>query len=124
MPVMPASLSYRLKKSWTVTRAGRDRLQGDLQLLLGLDRLVQSVLPLPAGHHTAGELVDDDHLAVDHDIVAVAEVGDLAAERPLDVFVEPVNRERDESRSWRRRPGPCAGRRRVSSALRSRGSYL
>ena len=77
---------------------GGDRLQGDLELLLGLDRLVQAVLPLAAGHHTAGELVDDDDLAVDDDVVAVAEVGDLAAEGTLDVLVEAVDGERDERR--------------------------
>ena len=73
---------------------------------------MQAVLPLAAGHHTAGELVDDDDLAVDGDVVAVFEVGDLGAERPLDVFVEPVDRERDERRIGRRPPEPCAGRRR------------
>ncbi len=64
---------------------------------------MQSILPLPARHHTAGELVDDDHLAVDDDVVAVAQVGDLAAERTLDVFVKAVHRERDERRMRRDR---------------------
>ena len=85
---------------------------------------MQAVLPLPAGHHTAGELVDDDDLAVHDDVIAVAEVGDLGAERALDVFVEAVDREGDERRMRRRRPGPCGGPAAVSSALRSSGSYL
>ena len=56
----------------------RDRGQGlvfflDADAFLGLDRLVQAVAPIAAGHETAGELVDDDHLAflVD-DVVHVA----------------------------------------------------
>ena len=36
----------------------------DLDPLLGLDRLVQAVGPLAAGHQPAGELVDDHDLAV------------------------------------------------------------
>jgi hypothetical protein len=31
---------------------------------LGLHRLMQAVAPAPALHHAAGELVDDDDLAV------------------------------------------------------------
>jgi hypothetical protein len=39
----------------------------DLDLLFGLDRLVQAVAPAPPGHQAAGELVDDDHRPVlDH----------------------------------------------------------
>ena len=47
----------------------------DLDPFLGLDGLVQPVGPLAADHQPAGELVDDDHLAVglDH-VVAVAAV--------------------------------------------------
>jgi hypothetical protein len=37
---------------------------------LGLDGLVQAVGPAPARHQAAGELVDDDDLAVLHDVVA------------------------------------------------------
>ena len=41
---------------------GRERLvlALDLDLLLGLDRLVKTVAPAAAGHQAAGELVDDD----------------------------------------------------------------
>ncbi len=39
---------------------------------LRLDRLVQAVGPAAAGHHAAGELVDDDHLAVLDQVVDVA----------------------------------------------------
>ena len=36
----------------------------DLDVLLGLERLVQAFRIAPARHHAAGELVDDDDLAV------------------------------------------------------------
>ena len=73
---------------------------------------MQPVLPLAAGHHTAREFVDDDHLAVDDDVIAVFKVGDLGAERTLDVFVEPVDREADERRIGRDRLNlaPAGGR--------------
>src|SRR5947199_8804995 len=44
----------------------------DPDALLRLHRLVQPVRPAPAGHEPAGELVDDDHLAVLHHVVDVA----------------------------------------------------
>ena len=44
----------------------------DLHALLRLDRLVQPVRPAPARHEAAGELVDDDDLAVLHHVVDVA----------------------------------------------------
>ena len=55
----------------------RDRGQGlvflaDMHALLGFHRLVQSVGPAPAGHQSTGEFIDDDHLAVFHDVVHVA----------------------------------------------------
>ena len=59
---------------------------------------MQAVLPLAAGHHAARELVDDDDLTIDRDVIAVFQVGDLGAERALDVFVEPVNGQTDECR--------------------------
>ena len=41
-------------------------------MLLGLERLMQAFRIAPARHHAAGELVDDDDLAVAHDVVLVA----------------------------------------------------
>ena len=58
--------------------------------VLGLDRLVQAVGPLPADHQPAGELVDDDdrHLAVfgvaHHDVVLVALVEVVRLQRVVD----------------------------------------
>ena len=44
----------------------------DLDLFLRFHRLVQPVAPAPAGHEAAGELIDDDHLAVLDHVVDVA----------------------------------------------------
>ena len=41
-------------------------------MLLGFERLMQPFRIAPARHHAAGELVDDDDLAVADDIVLVA----------------------------------------------------
>ncbi len=57
----------------------------DLHFFLGLDRLVQTVGPLAADHETAGELVDDDDLAVWlHHVVTVAFVEVVGLERIVD----------------------------------------
>ena len=53
-------------------RGERLVLRLDRLMLLGLERLVQTFRITAARHHTAGELVDDDHLAVAHDVVLVA----------------------------------------------------
>ena len=57
----------------------------DLQAFLGLDRLVEAVRPAPARHRAAGELVDDHHLAIDDQVVAVAQVESLGLERLVDL---------------------------------------
>ena len=46
----------------------------DLHAFLGLDGLVKAIGPAAARHQPAGELVDDDHLAVLHDVVLIAVV--------------------------------------------------
>ena len=46
---------------------GLDRL-----MLLGFERLVQSLRIAPSRHHAAGEFVDDDDFAVTDDVVLVA----------------------------------------------------
>src|SRR5712675_1812259 len=58
----------------------------DLDLLLGLERLVQAFRVAPAGHHAAGELVDDDDLAVLDDIVYVAGEQLVGPQRLRDVM--------------------------------------
>ena len=85
----------------------RDRREGlvlllDLHALLGLDRLVQTLAPAAALEDAAGELVDDLHLAVLHEVVDVALEQLLGAQRLLDlvhvvlvdVLVEVVDAER------------------------------
>ena len=57
----------------------------DLDLLLGLERLVQALGIAPARHHAAGELVDDDDLAVLDDVVDVAREQLVGAQRLVDV---------------------------------------
>jgi len=44
----------------------------DLHVLLGLDGLMHAFVVAPPDQHAAGELVDDDHLAVADDVVLVA----------------------------------------------------
>jgi hypothetical protein len=54
-------------------------------VLLGLERLVQAFRIAPARHHAAGELVDDDDLAVADDVVLVALEQLVRAQRLVDV---------------------------------------
>jgi hypothetical protein len=60
----------------------------DVDALLGLDRLVQAVGPPPPRHLAAGELVDDDDLALLDEVVDVALVQRVGAQRLADVVVE------------------------------------
>ena len=71
-------------------RRERDVLLADLHALLRLDRLVQAFAPAPALHDAAGELVDDLHLAVLHDVVDVALVQRLRLQR-LDEVVDELD---------------------------------
>ena len=52
---------------------------------LGLDRLVQAVGPAAARHEAAGELVDDQHLAVLHHVIHVPLEQGVGAQRLLHV---------------------------------------
>ena len=57
----------------------RDRRQRlvlalDLYLFLRFDGLMQSVRPTPPFHQTSGEVIDDDHLAVLHDVLMIQTV--------------------------------------------------
>ena len=66
---------------------GRERLvlALDLDLLFRLDRLVQAVAPSPSRHQAAGELVDDDDLAVLDHVFDVALEQRVRPQRLLDV---------------------------------------
>ncbi len=57
----------------------------DLDVLLGLDGLVQTLVVAAADQHAAGELVDDEHLAVADDVVLVALEELLGLERVVEV---------------------------------------
>ena len=58
----------------------------DRHAFLGFHRLVQAVGPAAPGHHAAGELVDDDHLAVAHDVFHVALVQAVGAQQGVQVM--------------------------------------
>ena len=64
----------------------RDVLGLDGHVLLGLEGLVQALRIAPSGHHAAGELVDDDDLAVLDDVVLVALEQLVGAQRLLHVM--------------------------------------
>ena len=61
-------------------------LRLDRHMLLGFQRLVQAFRIAAAGHHAAGELVDDDDLAIADDIVLVALEQAMRLQRIVDVM--------------------------------------
>jgi len=61
----------------------------DAQALLGLHRLVDPLAPAPVGHLAAGELVDDDDLAVPDDVVAITLVERVAFSGRVEVARQP-----------------------------------
>ena len=70
---------------------GRDGLifLAHLDAFLGLHRLVQAIGPAPSHHGAAGELIDDDDLALTHDVLDVALVQRVRAQRRVQVVHEP-----------------------------------
>jgi hypothetical protein len=56
-----------------------------LKALFGLDRLVQALGEAPPIHQTSGELVYDDHFAVGDDVVLVAFVDHVCAQRVVQI---------------------------------------
>ena len=69
-------------------RGERHRLALDAQALLRLDRLVEPLAPAATRHLAPGELVDDDDLAVLDQVVLVAPVEGVRAQRLLEVAGE------------------------------------
>ena len=67
-------------------------LLADVHALLGLDGLVQALGVAAADHQAAGELVDDEHLAVLDDVVDVALEQELGLQRLLEVVDELAGR--------------------------------
>ena len=75
-------------------RDRRERLVllADMLLLLGLDGLVQALRVAAADHETAGELVDDDDLAVLDHVLDVALEQELRLQRLLQVVDHAARR--------------------------------
>ena len=69
---------------------GRDGLifLAHLDAFLGLDRLVQAIGPAPALHGSAGEFIDDDDLALAHDVLHIALVQGVRAQGRVQVMHE------------------------------------
>ena len=67
---------------------GRHRLvfRLDVDAFLSLDRLMQAIGPAATVHHAAGELIDDDDLAVLHDIVRITLEHQMRAHGVLDMM--------------------------------------
>ncbi len=77
---------------------GRQRLvlALNLDVFLGLHRLVQPVRPAPARHQPAGELIHDDDFAVFHYVFHIAVVERVCFHRGIDVVLQvPVFRVSD-----------------------------
>ncbi len=60
----------------------------NLDAFLGLKRLVQAFRIAAAFHHASGELIDDDDLAVFHDVIFVAQEQLVCAQRAVGVMDE------------------------------------
>ena len=67
-------------------RGDRLVLLADLHAFLRLDRLMQAVRPAASRHGAAGELIDDDDLALAHDVLDVALVQRMRAQRRVQVM--------------------------------------
>ena len=57
----------------------------DLDVLFGLDGLMHALVVAPPHQHPAGELVDNEHVAVAHDVVLVAGEQLLGFQRVVEV---------------------------------------
>ncbi len=60
----------------------------NVHLLLGFDRLVQSIAPAAAGHEAASELIDDDDFAILDHVLHIAPVQRMSFDRDLYVVLE------------------------------------
>ena len=65
----------------------------DLNVLFGLNRLVQAIGPAASRHQAAGELVHDEDFAVLHHVLDIATIQRVRFDRGLDVVLQvPVLR--------------------------------
>ena len=60
----------------------------DLDVFLGLDRLMQAIGPAAARHQAAGELVHDDDFAILHDVFNIAVIESVGLDCGLDVMLQ------------------------------------
>ena len=86
---MPGELLVHAEVVLDRDRRERLRLALHLHAFLRLDRLVQPVGPAAARHRAAGELVDDQDLAVLHDVVHVLLVQRVRPQQLVD-DVDPL----------------------------------
>ena len=87
-------------------RGERLVLRLDGHVLLGFERLMQAFGIAPAGHHAAGELVDDDDLVVLDDVILVA-LEQLVGAQGLVAHGERWSRSR-RRRDWSPLSSPAA----------------
>ena len=116
VPVMPDELLVLAEVVLEGDGGERLVLALDLDLLLGLDRLVQPVAPAPSRHQAARELVDDHDAAVLDHVVDVEAEERVRAQRLVDVVeqrhvrrVVEAARLQDGARAAAR-PSPCRSR--------------
>ena len=64
------------------------RGKGDLNTFLSFDRLVRPGPPLPSFGHATGEFVDNDNLAISHDILPIEKHLAADLDRTLYVLVD------------------------------------
>ncbi len=79
---------FRVQAEIILERDGRDGLVflANLDALFGLDRLMQTVGPAAALHGAAGEFIDDDHFPLPHDVLDIALVQGMRAQRRIQVM--------------------------------------
>src|SRR6267142_3140817 len=85
-PRHPRQLAVHAEVVLEGDRGERLVLALDRHVLLGFDRLMQTVRPAPARHQPVGEFVDDDHVAFLHDVVPVAKEEIVGTERRVQMM--------------------------------------
>ena len=85
-PGHPGELLVQAEVILERDRGNRLVLLANGHAFLRLYGLMQSVRPAPAGHRAAGELIDDDDFAVANDVLDIAFVERLRAQRRIQVM--------------------------------------
>ncbi len=87
VPVMPGKLLVHAEEVLEGDAGEGLRFALDFDAFLGFDGLVETVAPAAAGHQASGELIDDDHLAFLHHVIAIALIKNVRAQRLLHVVI-------------------------------------